>query len=117
MLYLIRAICLTLILLSGMASAAKEPAEAVFSPPMMDGLPIHFSRTYLAVIKLNPAAANGFCQLKGYDLAASYEPAGYVRGYTGDAAVIKRDWLGEVSVEKLSFVKTDLFAQITCRLK
>jgi hypothetical protein len=86
-----------------------------FQAPLLDDRPI----AYVSGVSsswFNQLAADGYCAQKGFTAGAmSFEPAGYVYGYSGEVIFITKRWSQGYFIEKLMVPKTELFARITCR--
>jgi hypothetical protein len=101
----------SLILVCGASGAETRD----FQSPLLDDRPIAYA-SGAGSNWFNQWAADGYCARMGFEGgAASFEPAGYVYGYTGEVIYVTKGWSGGYSIEKSMSPKTELFARITCR--
>jgi hypothetical protein len=102
---------LSLTLISGKIMADGPDFQA----PLLEDRPIAYA-SGVGSSWFNQWAADGYCAHKGFEAGAmSFEPAGYVSGYTGEVIFITKRWSEGYFIEKLMVPKTELFARITCR--
>jgi hypothetical protein len=98
-----------------LVSSMAQANDREFQAPLLADRPIAYNVS-AGSNWLNQWAADGFCSQQGFEAgAASYEPAGYVYGYTGEVIYITKKWSEGYSIKRVMAPKTDLFARITCR--